>query len=55
MGPTALHRCVLGPPTRGRGKVGYANRVLPTGQCDGDRLEVRITGDTRFDLEFVRR
>lgn len=37
------------------GKEGYANRALPTSQCDGDCLEVRITGDTRFDLEFVRR
>ena len=37
------------------GKEGFANRVPPTARCDGDCLEVRITGDTRFDLEFVRR
>ena len=36
-------------------KDGYANRIAPTPGCDGDCLEVRINGDTRFDLEFVRR
>ena len=28
--------------------------MTPTVKCDGDCLEVRINGDTRFDIEFVR-
>jgi hypothetical protein len=30
-------------------------RTNPTAQCDGDCLFARINGDTRFDIELVRR